>query len=91
MKTIPKKHLTEVCKIGQLEKTCKFIIVTPMLPAGPACAKFTEFEDTLANRRGMTAQSDNCRGLCLVCGEEADEDCKMGMCEKCIKEHEKKR
>ena len=59
---ITEKHLKQVCKIGQREKTCSFLLFGA---DGFSCAKGTSLEAVLEKRRQareMVALSDNCTG-----------------------------
>ena len=59
---ISKERLIDICKMGQLENCCRYIIVDP--DEGFVCAKGTPLQPTLdANVKNMTAQGDNCEGL----------------------------
>jgi len=59
---IPDETLTEVCKMGQGEECCRYIIVDP--DEGIVCGKGTPLQPTLdANVKTMIAQGDNCEGL----------------------------
>jgi len=53
-------YLKDICKIGQGMECCRFLIVDPDI--GITCAKGTEFESILQNKKEMNAQSDNCNG-----------------------------
>jgi len=60
--TIDSQHVDTVCKIGEGEATCAFLLV-----GGPnfSCAKYTQHEETPRNRveeGSMGAKRDNCSG-----------------------------
>jgi hypothetical protein len=60
---IPKAHLDSVCKIGQKEKTCRYISLSKI---GYVCMKHSpakEQLDKLVIQKRMLAQSDNCNGF----------------------------
>ena len=59
---ISKIHLNQVCKIGQGNECCRYIIAGSQ---GIGCAKHTELNkviDAKVNAGEMTAQGDNCAG-----------------------------
>jgi len=61
-KQITKKHVKEVCGLGQGEKTCSFLSAGG---DGFTCAKGTSIEDIINQRRTagtMKAKGDNCQG-----------------------------
>ena len=59
---IPDDTLMEVCKMGQGNNCCRYIVVDP--DEGIVCAKGTALQPTLdANVSSMHAQGDNCDGL----------------------------
>lgn len=56
------RHLNEVCKFGQGEATCAFLMITT---EGFACAKGTGIEPIIRDRLAqgtMCAKGDNCAG-----------------------------
>jgi hypothetical protein len=60
---IERNYLEEVCKMGQGNDCCRYIIVEPEL--GIVCAKdlgnqYTDALDARGNK--MVAQADNCKG-----------------------------
>ena len=58
---ISKKHVTDVCKLGQGPKTCAFLGISE----GPTCLKDSELEDLIRTRLengSMAAKGDNCSG-----------------------------
>lgn len=60
---ISKAHLSTICKIGQKEKTCKYIFLSPK---GFICMKKSPAKksiDEMVKENKMVAQSDNCEGL----------------------------
>jgi len=60
---IPKAHLNSVCKIEQLEKTCRYISLSQI---GYVCMKKTPAKqklDEMVKEEKMKARSDNCEGL----------------------------
>lgn len=59
MKTIPKAHLTEVCRVGQRAACCKFVVCGAN---GFKCAKNTHLALAINRRENMSAKSDNCNG-----------------------------
>jgi len=62
-KKIPKAHLEGVCKIGQKDKTCRYIALSKI---GYVCMKKSPAKkklDEMVREDNMIAQSDNCEGL----------------------------
>lgn len=60
--TIPKPYAIETCKLGKLDKCCRYLAVDK---DGFCCLKGTSLKDTVdgrAKRNEMTALSDNCEG-----------------------------
>lgn len=56
------QQLKEVCKIGQGNECCRYLIVGPK---GFGCAKHTDLRDCIDSRVDegiMVARSDNCEG-----------------------------
>jgi hypothetical protein len=54
------EHVRRVCRIGQADKCCIFLIAGP---GGFECGKGTSAQDVLLARRPtMVAQGDNCDG-----------------------------
>jgi hypothetical protein len=56
-----KDHIYNVCKIGQLEKCCRYLVVGAN---GWECMKLNELSKKMIDIRVhvMTARSDNCEG-----------------------------
>lgn len=53
--------LKNICKLGQKEKCCRYILCTPN---GFECGKNTSLKSTIdENVNNMTAKGDNCNGL----------------------------
>lgn len=58
---IPKDCLVLVCKIGQKEKCCRYILAGK---DGFECGKNTCYKDLIDNQiNSMVAKGDNCNGL----------------------------
>lgn len=60
------KHLKEVCKIGQGEATCRYIVCSV---DGFGCAKNTNIKrvlDIRVEENAMTAKGDNCPGIVVA-------------------------
>ena len=65
MKTalIPVKHVTETCRIGHRQATCRYL---GSGPGGFQCLKHSEFKDLLDQRvanNTMNSHGDNCEGF----------------------------
>lgn len=61
MKLVDNKTLKEICKMGQGNDCCRYIICGA---DGIECGKGTEFQLAIdANVSKMTAKGDNCKGL----------------------------
>lgn len=61
MPEIPDKRLNEICKIGQQEKCCRYIIADP--EEGVVCGKTRPIKVVIDSRAdSMTAKGDNCEG-----------------------------
>ena len=61
-RTIPKKYVTEVCRIGKESDACRYLIAGPF---GFDCAKLSihgNLLDKRARDKEMTARADNCEG-----------------------------
>jgi hypothetical protein len=57
------EQLKNICKIGQKEATCAFILM--LAPDGIVCAKGNGIEKTIRSRLStgsMSAKGDNCSG-----------------------------
>jgi len=59
MKTIPREHLNEVCRVGQRAACCKYVVCGA---DGFKCAKNTHLAAAINRRVNMSAKSDNCNG-----------------------------
>lgn len=69
---LPIKHVTLVCKIGQGDKTCRYL----GLGVAWKCLKHTSLRamlDERAQNNKMTAQGDNCDGYSSS-GKEAQNE-----------------
>ena len=54
------EHINSVCKIGQKENFCRYLVISPQ---GFECAKETSLKETLDSRiKNMNAKGDNCNG-----------------------------
>lgn len=56
------KHIKNVCKIGQGDSCCRYLIITP---TGFECLKLSDMKDYIDSRvamETMVAKSDNCEG-----------------------------
>ena len=61
MTKINNERLEEICKQGQGEECCRYIVFGPN---GFECAKHMRLKTTIDQRvEHMTAQGDNCEGL----------------------------
>ena len=58
---ITKEYLEEVCKIGQMEDCCRYILVDP---TGILCGKDSPTMKSVLDKRvpRRTAKGDNCSG-----------------------------
>jgi len=59
---IPKKYVNETCRIGQLDKCCRYLTCSA---DGFCCEKHSSLKELLdkrANEKSMTARADNCKG-----------------------------
>jgi hypothetical protein len=57
-----KKQITEICKVGQGEKCCKYLVAGA---AGIECAKISDFKNVIDKNwleNEHIAQGDNCEG-----------------------------
>ena len=62
MKAVPDGHAHRVCRIGQGNACCRYLVVGS---GGFECAKFSSLRQTLDNRvaaGSITAIGDNCDG-----------------------------
>lgn len=65
MTDVPAGYEEAVCRMGQGEATCSFLTVGPGGNSMYGCAKGSELERTIKQRRAagsMRAQGDNCSG-----------------------------
>ena len=69
---IPTEHMKLVCKIGQGQECCRYLLGCT---EGFECGKDGEFApllDTRVANNEMVAQGDNCDGLYQITTEEAE-------------------
>lgn len=58
---LTKEHIENVCKFGQKEKCCRYLLLDAN---GFECGKLGEFKEIIDSRvKHMSAQADNCKGV----------------------------
>ncbi|OGC62472.1 hypothetical protein A3J33_02270 [candidate division WWE3 bacterium RIFCSPLOWO2_02_FULL_53_10] len=70
---IPAEHVKLVCKIGQGQECCRYLLGSP---EGFECGKgggFTELLNERAVNNSMAAQGDNCEGLYQLSPAESED------------------